>query len=239
MTFLRLQLFVLSLSAFLFGGVALDAHGGAAELPAEFGGGYSVPVKSMKTLLGEIRFRTTVRQKYDFSCGSAAVATLLTHHYQRPVSEEDVIRVMYAKGDQAKIQREGFSLLDMKLYLETNGFQADGFEATVDQIVKFGAPGIVLVQDNGYKHFVVMKGVQNGKVLLGDPALGSRIITRENFEKIWVSHIFFVVHNNRELAQFNVPSHWYVRPAAFLSDAISRDSLAAITLLRPDPATDF
>jgi uncharacterized protein len=237
MTFLRFHF--LLLSALLLGSVALRAYGGAAELPAEFGGAYSVPVKSMKDMLAEIRFRTTIRQKFDFSCGSAAVATLLTHHYQRPVSEEDVIKVMYAKGDQAKIQREGFSLLDMKLYLESVGFQADGFEATVDQIVKFGAPGILLVQDNGYKHFVVMKGVQNGKVLLGDPALGSRIMAREEFEKIWVSHIFFVVHNNRELAQFNVPSHWYVRPVAFLSDAIGRDSLAAITLLRPDPATDF
>ncbi len=237
MTFLRIQCFLLS--AFLLGGASLRAHGGAAELPAEFGGAYSVPVKSMKTVLAEIRFRTTVRQKFDFSCGSAAVATLLTHHYQRPVTEEDVLKVMYVKGDKAKIQREGFSLLDMKQYLESIGFLADGFEATVDQIVKFGAPGIVLVQDNGYKHFVVMKGVQNGKVLLGDPALGSRVMTREAFEKIWVSHIFFVVHNNREVAQFNVPGHWFVRPTAFLSDAISRDSLAAITLLRPDPATDF
>lgn len=237
MTFLRIPFFFLS--ALLFGGMSLHAHGGAAELPPEFGGAYSVPAKSMKAVLAGIRFRTTVQQKYDFSCGSAAVATLLTHHYQRPVTEEEVIKAMYAKGDQAKIQREGFSLLDMKLYLESKGFQADGFEATVDQIVKFAAPGIALVQDNGYKHFVVMKGVQNGKVLLGDPALGSRIMAREEFEKIWVSHIFFVVHNNRKLAQFNVPSHWYVRPAAFLSDAIGRDSLAAITLLRPDRATDF
>lgn len=237
MTFLRIPFFFFT--ALVFGGMSLHAHGGAAELPAEFGGAYSVPVKSMKAMLAGIRFRTTVQQKYDFSCGSAAVATLLTHHYQRPVTEEEVIKAMYAKGDQAKIQREGFSLLDMKLYLESKGFQADGFEATVDQIIKFSAPGIVLVQDNGYKHFVVMKGVQNGKVLLGDPALGSRIMARAEFEKIWVSHIFFVVHNNRELAQFNVPSHWYVRPVAFLSDAIGRDSLAAITLLRPDPATDF
>lgn len=237
MTFLRISFFFFT--ALLFGGMSLHAHGGAAELPPEFGGAYSVPVKSMKAVLAGIRFRTTVQQKYDFSCGSAAVATLLTHHYQRPVTEEEVIKAMYAKGDQAKIQREGFSLLDMKLYLESKGFQADGFEATVDQIVKFGAPGIALVQDNGYKHFVVMKGVQNGKVLLGDPALGSRIMAQEEFEKIWVSHIFFVVHNNRDLAQFNVPSHWYVRPAAFLSGAIGRDSLAAITLLRPDPATDF
>ncbi len=227
------------LSALLCGGAALNAHGGAAHLPAEFGGTYSVPVKSMKTMLAEIRFRSTVRQKKDYSCGSAAIATLLTYHYQRPVTEEDVIGVMYANGDQAKILREGFSLLDMKLYLETNGFQADGFEATVDQIVKFGAPGIVLVQDKGYKHFVVMKGVRNGMVLLGDPVLGSRIMARKDFEKIWVSQIFFVVHNHREVAKFNVPSHWYVRPVAFLSDAINRDSLAGITLLRRDSTTDF
>ena len=140
MTLLRTQFFFCF--TLLVSSMPQFALGGALELPPEFGGAYSVPVKSMKTILAEIKFRTTVRQKFDFSCGSAAVATLLTHHYQRPVTEEEVIKVMYAKGDQAKIQREGFSLLDMKQYLETNGFLADGFEATVDQIIKFGAPGL-------------------------------------------------------------------------------------------------
>lgn len=214
-------------------------NAGSVELPSEIGGAFSVKVKSIKDTLAAIRFRSTVRQNYDYSCGSAAVATLLTHHYGQPVSEEQVFRAMYAKGNQPKIQREGFSLLDMKLYLETRGFSADGFEATLEQVTKFGAPGIVLVQDNGYRHFVVLKGINGDKVLLGDPAVGSRVLSRKDFERLWVNHIFFVVHSHRDSAQFNVPGHWVLRPSATLGDAINRDSLAGVTLMRLNPITDF
>ena len=77
------------------------------------------------TSLREARFATTMRQKYDFSCGSAALATLLTYHYGQPVSEQEVFAKMYAAGDRAKIGKQGFSLLDMKHYLTARGFQAD------------------------------------------------------------------------------------------------------------------
>jgi predicted double-glycine peptidase len=219
-------------------GCAASAFAASVDLPIESGGNFSVPVKSMKQGLAEIRFRSTIPQKYDFSCGSAAVATLLTYHYGRPSSEEEVIQAMFARGDKPKIQREGFSLFDMKLYLESKGFRADGFEATLDQVVKFGAPGIVLIQDNGYKHFVVLKGVEKDAVLLGDPARGGRIMERKEFESIWLGRIFFVIHSHKDQARFNVASHWYTRPTAVLGDAINRDSLMGITLLRR-PSTDF
>ena len=48
----------------------------------------------------DIPFRTVVRQRYDFSCGSAALATLLRYHYDREVGEEQIFRAMYAAGDQ-------------------------------------------------------------------------------------------------------------------------------------------
>ncbi|MDV7389798.1 hypothetical protein RZS08_00535, partial [Arthrospira platensis SPKY1] len=47
------------------------------QLNAPLGGAVSVPTVSLKGA----RFIATLRQQYDFSCGSAAVATLLTHHY--------------------------------------------------------------------------------------------------------------------------------------------------------------
>ena len=215
------------------------AMAGTAVLPAEIAGGFAVPVTSLKVTTLRWKFRSTVPQKWDFSCGSAAVATLLTYHYNAPTSEESAIAAMYVRGDQAKIRREGFSLLDMKLYLEQRGFRADGFEATLEQIVEFGAPGIALVQDNGYRHFVVLKGVHDGKVLLGDPALGGRILKRADFERLWLNHIFFVIHSHRQLAAFNVAAQWQLAPSAVLGDAIRRDSLMGITLLRPDPARDF
>ena len=116
----------------------------AAELtfPTDVVGPYTLRVTSLK----EARHLTTLRQQYDFSCGSAALATLLTHHYGRTTTEQQVFIDMFNTGDQAKIRKEGFSLLDMKRYLANHGFQADGFEAPLDALVKVGIPGIALVQ---------------------------------------------------------------------------------------------
>ncbi len=41
---------------------------------------------------------------------------------------------MFERGDQAKIRKEGFSMLDMKRYLESLGLRADGFELPVDRL---------------------------------------------------------------------------------------------------------
>ena len=91
--------------------------------PPDVVGPYRVPVTSLKA-----RNLTTLQQQFDFSCGSAALATLLTHHYDFPVNEQAVFAAMFQHGDQAKIRREGFSLLDMKNFLAARGFQADGFQ---------------------------------------------------------------------------------------------------------------
>ena len=70
--------------------LALAASGtaGAAATAAElsmigFGGNFNVPVTSIR----EGRFQTVIRQEFDFSCGSAALASLLTYHYERPTTE--------------------------------------------------------------------------------------------------------------------------------------------------------
>jgi predicted double-glycine peptidase len=184
-------------------------------------GQYRVPVTSFK----EAKFRRTVRQQYDFSCGSAALATLLSYQYGAPVSESQVFQYMYERGDQAKIQREGFSLLDIKLYLEGHGYEADGFETTLDKLAEVAVPAIVLVSDGGYHHFVVVKGIRQGRVLIGDPAVGSRIIPRSEFEKIWTNGIVFAITNRRDRATFNSNDEWSTGMAP-LGAVISRDTLA-------------
>jgi uncharacterized protein len=195
-------------------------------------GSFSVKVSTLKEMQLRRAFKTTVRQQYDFSCGSAAVATLLTFHYQHPMSEQQVFQFMYEHGNQAKIREVGFSMLDMKVFLEASGYVADGFEANVEQMSASGVPAIVLLQDKGYNHFVVVKGVRDGRVLLGDPALGSRIISRADFEVGWPSKIAFVVTNKTNLALFNSKTDWNFRLGIPLGVAISREGLAAITLLR-------
>jgi len=189
---------------------------GRVELPIQSGGAFSVPVASLK----EIRFRTTLRQQHDFSCGSAALATLLTYHYAYPVNEQTIFRVMYERGDKAKIRKEGFSLLDMKSYLEAQGFQADGFVAELEQLSTANIPGIVLIKEQGYNHFVVVKGLRNGRVLVGDPSSGTRILPVDRFKSLWINHILFVIRNKTDVAMFNANADWRVAPMASTGDAI-------------------
>ena len=118
------------------------------------GGAYQIPVKSFV----ELRFKTVYKQRYDFSCGSAALASLLTFHYDDKVDEQGVFKDMYAAGDKEKIHKQGFSLLDMKIYLDQRGYRSNGFKISLDQLIKAEVPAITIINNNGYFHFIIIKG---------------------------------------------------------------------------------
>ncbi|HEY4582765.1 MAG TPA: C39 family peptidase [Lysobacter sp.] len=226
---MRTMLFLTALALAL----AEPARASTVDLRAA-GSAYSVPVTSLK----EARFRNTVRQQYDFSCGSAATATLLTYQYGHRVSEMDVFREMYANGDAAKIRKEGFSMLDMRRYLASLGYEADGFRLPLDKLAEEGVPAIVLLNDKGYRHFVVVKGMKGDRVLLGDPARGTRSMPRAQFERLWDNGVLFVVHNRRDVAQFNRPADWRFAPVAPLAVGIQRQGLQNVVMPRRGPG-DF
>lgn len=205
----------------------------AAEIVGAAGSVYAVKVTTLKEVRVRESFRTTVKQQLDFSCGSAALATLLTHHYGKTVTEQDIFRVMFEKGDQAKIRRDGFSLFDIKTYLESNGYQADGFDANLDLLAQAKVPAIVLIQDNGYRHFVVVKGVRDDRVLIGDPSSGTRILPRAEFESLWKERILFVIRSHQNVAKFNIAADWDFRLKAPFIDGLYRDNLAGNMLLMP------
>ncbi len=211
--------------------ITTGAHASDMDLRVPPGGAYQVKLTSLK----EARFRTTIPQQFDFSCGSAATATLLTFQYGHPVSEQDVFVRMYTYGDQARIRKEGFSLLDMRRYLQSQGYEADGFELPLEKLQEEGVPAIVLLNDRGYRHFVVVKGLKNGRVLLGDPARGTRAMPRSRFEALWDNRVLFVVHNRREQARFNQPRDWRTAPPAPLDIGIQREGLRNVTVPRRGP----
>lgn len=225
---------LLALAVTLAAATALLPHRvqatGTVQLYGESGGAYILRLTTLKEIRHREAFRTTVHQQYDYSCGSAALATLLTYHYQRPVSEETIFRAMYDAGDQEKIQRQGFSLLDLKRYLGANGYDADGFEASLDELAEARTPAVALIRENGYNHFVVVKGVRDGRVLVGDPAFGTRTLKRAEFEALWHERILFVIRSHQNVAQFNDPSDWVVRLRAPLSEVVSRDRLPGLML---------
>lgn len=206
-------------------------HVAALEVPAIGGTSFTVPVNSLK----QMRFQSTMRQQYDFSCGSAAVATLLTHHYAFPVSEQQVFEQMYAHGDQRKIRKEGFSLLDIKRFLAVHGFQADGFNLPLQKLIDAKLPAIVLVAEKGYHHFVVVKGAADGRILVGDPASGTRSLTRTAFDAIWSNKLLFVIHGHAQAPAFNRLADWNAAPRAPLASGINRDGLGALAIPKLGP----
>lgn len=224
----RLSRFLLFAFALWYGaGAPLPALAGS--IPLDIGeGSFNVHVTSFK----EMRFRRVVKQHYDFSCGSAALATLLTYHYNRPTLESSVLKAMMAVGDKAKIEREGFSLLDMKRYLASIGLNAEGYRVSLGKIAEVGVPGIVLVKTNGYSHFVVLKGIRGDEVLVGDPALGTKVMTRERFSSIWTG-IFFVILTDVHEAKFNLAADWQGQVKAPLGIPLPEQDLATLTLLMP------
>lgn len=208
------------------------AHG--IELAAASGMRMVVPLKTLK----QVRFDATVRQQYDFSCGSAALATLLSHHYGVRVTEQEAFEQMFRDGDQAKIRQQGFSLLDMQRFLATRGFRGDGFELPLEQLAESKLPAIVLVADKGYNHFVVIKGIADGRVLLGDPSSGARAVPLDQFREMWTSKLLFVIHGYKGEVAFNRSADWSVAPLAPLSQGLARASLDNVNLPKFGPG-DF
>lgn len=191
-------------------------------------GALDVRVRSMQ----ELRFLETVRQRFDFSCGSAAVATLLSHHYGRTTGETEVFLSMWDTGDRQKIRSQGFSMLDMKRYLDERGYNADGFRIPASRIAEVGIAGIVLLEHLDQPHFVVVSGAKNGELLVNDPARGVWSVDVAELESLW-NGILFVVRGQSSVARanFNDSDVWRHRRWS----PVSSEYLATLTV--PDALT--
>ena len=217
------------MAALAAGSPLAPGHAGTVFVPA--GAGLpSVPVISMK----ERRFLFVVRQEYDFSCGSAALATLLTYHYDSPTTEQDVFMSMFEVGDRQRIQREGFSLADMQKYLHAKGLRSNGFNVTLPQLAEANIPAITLINTNGYRHFVVIKGISDKEVLVGDPALGVKSYSIPEFEAVWIP-IAFIIEERIDTARENYgkEEEWNLMVKSPIGDAMSPRDLGTFTINLP------
>lgn len=217
------------LASLLLAGSSWMAHAGQVVIANRFGN-FQVEVKSLQ----EKGWDRVIRQQYDFSCGSASVATLLTFHYQRETTEAEVFESMIRAGDAEQIQQHGFSMLDMKRYLDAQGLNADGFRISLDDFLRIGVPAITMINTAGYKHFVVIKGIDANNVLVGDPAAGTQVVPREHFETLWNGSVLGV-REEIEIARnhFNNEQDWAVRPDSPLSSGVNRTNIGASLLTLP------
>jgi len=144
--------------------------------------------------LSSIIYRNIVRQAYDYSCGSAALTTVLQHYLGRNFQERQVMEGLLHYGESDRIvSRRGFSMLDMKRLVTALGFPAGGFKAELKDLIELDHPAIVPIHYAGFKHFVVVKTVKDGRVYIADPSKGNITFTLPKFEEKWDQNVLFVI----------------------------------------------
>ena len=152
-------------------------------------GEFSKPVRSIR----EERFKNLVEQQYDFSCGAAAVTTVLKYAYNLDVTELDVIEGKLQVSDPEVVAEKGFSLLDIRKYVQQHDLRGRGYNVEPEALESIRIPTITLLNIKGYQHFVVLKRTIGDSVYVADPALGNRVIPREEFLKSWNGVIFAII----------------------------------------------
>lgn len=165
------------------------------------------PVRSLL----EMRHHDVIIQTWDLSCGAAALATLLRYEWGDLVTEKQVAQGLMGRKEYVEhpnlVQiREGFSLLDLKRYVEAHGFKGEGLgELDFNDLIE-NAPIMVPVDALGYNHFVIFRGTMGDRVLLADPAWGNRTMTIDKFKRMWLDygkamgHVGFVVTRANRVA---------------------------------------
>ncbi|HXS12743.1 MAG TPA: C39 family peptidase [Acidobacteriaceae bacterium] len=161
--------------------------------------GWGKPVLSLK----DIRNEGVVRQKWDISCGAAALSTLLTYQFKDNTPETDIVVWMLHRTDAARVrERHGFSLLDMKHFAQARGYSAEGFsDMSIEELASQKSAVIVPIRLKGFDHFVVVKGIADGRVFLADPGFGNVTMKTDRFQKLWKNGIVFIVHPPDERMQ--------------------------------------
>jgi uncharacterized protein len=149
--------------------------------------------KDVRSFL-EIRRKNVVIQEWDLSCGAASLATILRYQHGERVSEREIAEAMLrATGEDLVRRRLGFSLLDLKRYLQGRGYVGDGYAELAFGDLLDLAPAIVPVRLFTYDHFVIFRGVEAGRVVLADSAYGVRTMDVGRFLAIWERRVAFVV----------------------------------------------
>jgi predicted double-glycine peptidase len=165
----------------------VPAAGAAGALPAvgqSAEARFDLRIKSVR----ELRDAGVVRQRFDYSCGSAALATLLSYGLNDPVDEQTLLRALLEPlqpDELVALTKKGLSLQDLQHLAQMRGHKAQGFRLRADQLARLSRPVIAFIKPGGYAHFAVLKGVSGDRAYLADPSLGNVRMPLYRFLDMW------------------------------------------------------
>jgi uncharacterized protein len=175
----------------------------------------------------QLRTEDVVLQQRDFSCGAAALATILNKFWGENVTETGILFAIATTLTPEELQdriENGLTLTDLKRLLERFGYQAVLGRLPVEKLRESKIPLLVGITVNDFDHFVVVRGADERFVYLADPAVGKIRVPIADFEKQWQKNtvlvvirpnrsppadsVLFVTENERRLTDVN---HQFLR----------------------------
>ncbi len=130
----------------------------------------------------DLRYTDVIEQSNEYTCGAAAVATLLTYFYGIPTPESDVLNLVYssmrARGKKPR-PGQGLTAYDLKEALKGKGITSKGFlvkpSALQDYFARGGLP-VIIHLTKPEKHFEVAVGMIGNQIVIADPSWGRSVI---------------------------------------------------------------
>ena len=176
---------------------------------------HPIQVQSWK----QLRDQGIEKQDLDYSCGSAAVATILRAYYGFDVYEQDILTAVERIGNDGAA-----SFADLQQAVQSFGFKAIGIAATFDMLKTIKIPALLYLQYRDQDHFSVLRGMSDTHILLADPSWGNRTFTRHQFKQLWEQDTLkgkalVIVPNSPIVAQANFfqPPHVNMTPIELLT----------------------
>ena len=137
----------------------------------------SFPKPPQRLVLDALRQYPWVEQQSSSDCGAACLSMVARYWGKRfPLN---VLR------EKAQIGREGTSLKGLARAAEGLGFQARPVRASLGALVDQKRPWIAHWEG---AHYVVVYKMSAQKVLIADPAMGRKFISREAFSQKWTGY---------------------------------------------------
>jgi predicted double-glycine peptidase len=136
----------------------------------------------------EMRDAHVVKQKFDYSCGSAALETLMKYYFEDDVPEKTIIDSAVADLKPVEVADRvlnGLSLLDLQKAAQKLGYQAEGVKLSIEVLPELEGPILIHVIHDGYRHFTVLRGIRQDRVFLADPSQGNIRIPIREFAEEW------------------------------------------------------
>ncbi|AOC51379.1 putative peptidase [Microcystis aeruginosa NIES-2481] len=129
-----------------------------------------------------IRYQGVVGQTSYYTCGPAAVATLLIHYYKINTSEKEILELAHqAIKESGKNPEEGkgINALALKKALANKGILSKGIKIQPEILPNYfnqGGVPLVIHVTRPQLHYVLAIGMLGDLVVIADPSWGRKII---------------------------------------------------------------